>query len=376
MKHKIAFIRDSLEVSGGAERIFINLANDLASIYDVYIVNRYQNQPAYEVSPQVKEIYYLNEKKRRVRYSLFGDMIRLRKFLQEKKIDVAISSGRTCVSLLSLACVGTRIKTVMSEQGCVHGLDIGLKRRGLLDKVLLEWCLRHSFDRTVLLTKGEIPLYRKRYSRATQVEAIYNSIDDKLLVDISCYDVKICKLMSVGRITYAKGYEYLVDVAQKVFARHPDWRWDIYGDGEAEYKEKIADLIRERGLEGRLTLCGNRSDIYDLYQNYGIYVMTSRYEGLPMVLLEAKVKKLPLVSFDIDSGPSDIIEDGVSGYLVPPFDTDAMAERICELIEHPELRQKFSDHAWDNIDKFRKEAVVQKWVELIDGLAGDAKAGS
>ena len=104
--------------------------------------------------------------------------------------------------------------------------------------------------------------------------------------------------------------------------------------------------------------------------------MTSRYEGLPMVLLEAKVKKLPLVSFDIDSGPSDIIEDGVSGYLVPPFDTDAMAERICELIEHPELRQKFSDHAWDNIDKFRKEAVVQKWVELIDGLAGDAKAGS
>ena len=376
MKHRIAFIRDSLEVSGGAERIFINLANDLASIYDVYIVNRYQNQPAYEVSPQVKEIYYLNEKKRRVRYSLFGDMIRLRKFLQEKKIDVAISSGRTCVSLLSLACVGTRIKTVMSEQGCVHGLDIGLKRRGLLDKVLLEWCLRYSFDRTVLLTKGEIPLYRKRYSRATQVEAIYNSIDDKLLVDISCYDVKICKLMSVGRIAYAKGYEYLVDVAQKVLARHPDWRWDIYGDGEAEYKEKIADLIRERGLEGRLTLCGNRSDIYDLYQNYGIYVMTSRYEGLPMVLLEAKVKKLPLVSFDIDSGPSDIIEDGVSGYLVPPFDTDAMAERICELIEHPELRQKFSDHAWDNIDKFRKEAVVQKWVELIDGLAGDAKAGS
>ena len=376
MKHKIVFIRDSLEVSGGAERIFINLANDLASIYDVYIVNRYQNQPAYEVSPQVKEIYYLNEKKRRVRYSLLGDVIRLRKFLQEKKIDVAISSGRTCVSLLSLACVGTRIKTVMSEQGCVHGLDIGLKRRGLLDKVLLEWCLRHSFDRTVLLTKGEIPLYRKRYSRATQVEAIYNSIDDKLLVDISCYDVKICKLMSVGRITYAKGYEYLVDVAQKVFARHPDWRWDIYGDGEAEYKEKIAALIRERGLEGRLTLCGNRRDIYDLYQNYGIYVMTSRYEGLPMVLLEAKVKKLPLVSFDINSGPSDIIEDGVSGYLVPPFDTDAMAERICELIEHPELRQKFSDHAWDNIDKFRKEAVVQKWVELIDGLAGDAESGS
>ena len=371
MKHRIIFIRDSLDSPSGGERVFINLANDLSSAYDVYIVNRYQNQPAYEVSPQVKGIYYLNEKKRRVRYSLFGDVIRLRRFLQEKKIDVAIASGRTCVSLLSLACVGTRLKTVMSEQGCVHGLDIGVKKRGLLDKALLEWCLRHSFDRTVLLTKGEISLYRKRYPRVTQVEAIYNSIDDKLLVDISDYDVKACKIITVGRMHYVKGYEYLIDVAQKVLARHPDWRWDIYGDGEAEYKEKIAALIRERGLEGRLTLCGNRSDIYDLYQNYGIYVMTSRYEGFGMVLLEAKVKKLPLVSFDINSGPSDIIEDGVSGYLIPPFDTDAMAEKICELIEHPELRQKFSNHAWDNIDKFRKEAVVQQWVELIDGLVAE-----
>ena len=93
--------------------------------------------------------------------------------------------------------------------------------------------------------------------------------------------------------------------------------------------------------------------------------MTSRREGLGMVLLEAKAKKLPLVSFDIHAGPSDIIRDGIDGYLVPPFDTDAMAEKICYLIEHPEARKDFSNHAYGNIDKFRKETILEKWKKLI-----------
>ena len=376
MRHKIAFIRKTLDAYGGAERVLINLANSLSEIYDVYIINLYKNQPAYPISTNINGLYYVNEKKPWTKYFIFEDMIWLKRFLKKEKIDVAISVGRGWPAIVSGACLGGAAKFIMWEHSGVYGLDLEANKGNKLSKILFEKHLVCGFDKIVLLTENEIPLYKKRYPKVSHVDAIYNSIDDRLFADIPDYDVKACKLMTVGRIAFQKGYEYLVDVAQKVFARHPDWRWDIYGDGEAEYKEKIAALIRERGLEGRLTLCGNRRDIYDLYQNYGIYVMTSRYEGLPMVLLEAKVKKLPLVSFDINSGPSDIIEDGVSGYLVPPFDTDAMAERICELIEHPELRQKFSDHAWDNIDKFRKEAVVQKWVELIDGLAGDAKAGS
>ena len=95
-------------------------------------------------------------------------------------------------------------------------------------------------------------------------------------------------------------------------------------------------------------------------------VMTSRHEGLPMVLLEAKAKKLPLVSFDIETGPSEIIRDNVDGFLVSPFDINAMSEKICKLIENPELRQRFSDNAYGNIDKFKKETIVAKWINLID----------
>ena len=87
-----------------------------------------------------------------------------------------------------------------------------------------------------------------------------------------------------------------------------------------------------------------------------------------MVLLEAKAKRLPLVSFDIHAGPSDIILDGVNGYLVAPFDVEAMAERIDFLIEHPEVRRAFSARAYDNIDGFRKEAVMKQWVDLINDV--------
>ena len=159
-----------------------------------------------------------------------------------------------------------------------------------------------------------------------------------------------------------------MQVAKSVFAKHPDWQWHIYGDGEQNYKNQIIDLIKQNSLENHIILKDNHSEIYDLYQDYSFLVMTSRYEGLPMVLLEAKAKKLPIVSFDINSGPSDIIRDGVDGFLIKPFDCEAMADKICELIENPELRQKLSDNAYGNLDKFSKEKIIKQWCDLIDEL--------
>ena len=374
MKHKIALMVSNLCTLGGTERVTANLSADLAKFYDCYIITQWDTgKHAYPVSSDVKT-FNLYPQKRRLRHMIFDAVRRIRKYVKQEGIEVLIVVGRNNGLIPILVKMVTPVQLVWCEHNFVKSYQF--YQESLREKILrnlLQKMVYSAPDEVVTLTEKDLAYYKNRSMKSC---CIYNSINDALFQRACSYDVNACKIMTVGRIDYQKGYEYLVDVAQKVLARHPDWRWDIYGDGEAEYKEKIAALIRERGLAGRLTLCGNRSDIYDLYQNYGIYVMTSRYEGFGMVLLEAKVKKLPLVSFDIDSGPSDIIEDGVSGYLVPPFDTDAMAERICELIEHPELRQKFSDHAWDNIDKFRKEAVVQKWVELIDGLAGDAKAGS
>ena len=101
------------------------------------------------------------------------------------------------------------------------------------------------------------------------------------------------------------------------------------------------------------------------YRVAAMVVMTSEMEGLPMVLLEAKSWGLPLVSFDIMTGPGEIIRDGVNGYLVPPGDTAALAEKICRLIENEELRRDFSENSQVDIERFDSVEIIEQWEKLI-----------
>ena len=367
---KIALIREDLYISGGCERVCVSLSNELSKYYDVYLINLYKNQSAYEINKNVKS-FYLRKKKQRLRKSLIIDIINLRSYLLKNKIDVVLIIGGSAVLQTLLSTIKINIKVIFCQHNAI-GLDL-LNKKSLKEKVYrftIDNAIKFLSDRVVVLTKKDLTEYfiNNLNVDKSKLVNIYNFIDDKLMFKLYPYNIKSKKLISVGRINYAKGYEYLILVAKLVFEKYPDWQWDIYGDGDKKYKNKIINLIEQNGLQNHVILQGNRSDIYDLYQNYSIYVMTSRYEGLPMVLLEAKAKKLPIVSFDINSGPSDIVRDGIDGFLVKPFDCQNMADKICELIENPELRQKFSDNAHGNIDKFSKEKIIKQWCDLIDGL--------
>ena len=338
----IALIREDLTVKGGEERIASTLSSELSEKYNVHLINLYKNNVAYGISKNVIYIA-LNQSRNKIRKSIFTDSIKLRKYLLKNKIRVILVIGRTTVLQTILAVLGTNIKVIFCHH---HAINIDNYTRQIKEKIykkLVYLFVKYRANRIVTLTNND---------------RINYYINGKRIVSK--------KFITVGRIDFAKGYEYLIEVAKLVFDKYPDWQWHIYGDGETEYKNKIIDLIKGNNLQSHVILMGNRSDIYDLYQKYSFYVMTSRYEGLPMVLLEAKAKKLPIISFDINSGPSDIVRDGVDGYLVIPFDCNTMADKICELIENPELRQKFSDNAHGNIDKFSKEKIMKQWCDLIE----------
>ena len=108
--------------------------------------------------------------------------------------------------------------------------------------------------------------------------------------------------------------------------------------------------------------------MYDIYKNYSIYVMTSYREGLPLVLLEAKANSLPIVSFDCLTGPSEIVRDGVDGYLIECYNEGKMVDKLSKLIENPCLRKEFSDKSRENLDKFGKNKIIKQWETLIDVL--------
>ena len=363
----IALIREDLTVKGGEERIASTLSSELSEKYNVHLINLYKNNVAYGISKNVIYIA-LNQSRNKIRKSIFTDSIKLRKYLLKNKIRVILVIGRTTVLQTILAVLGTNIKVIFCHH---HEINIDNYTRQIKEKKkkkLVYLFVKYRANKIVTLTNNDRINYYINGKRIDpqRIINIYNFLDEKLLNKLEKYNAFSKKFITVGRIDFAKGYEYLIEVAKLVFDKYPDWQWHIYGDGETEYKNKIIDLIKGNNLQSHVILMGNRSDIYDLYQKYSFYVMTSRYEGLPMVLLEAKAKKLPIISFDINSGPSDIVRDGVDGYLVIPFDCNTMADKICELIENPELRQKFSDNAHGNIDKFSKEKIMKQWCDLIE----------
>ena len=99
-----------------------------------------------------------------------------------------------------------------------------------------------------------------------------------------------------------------------------------------------------------------------------MYVLPSYREGLPLALLEAKANKLPIVSFDIDTGPREIVKNGVNGFLVEKYNKKEMAIKINELLENKELRNDFSEKSYENIKEFEKETIIKQWRELIDKI--------
>lgn len=369
---KIVLFVSNLCTAGGTERVTALLSNEFIKKYNCSIITLFNDREIYFKIDNRVRIFNVCNKRERLRKIFFFSIIKFVQYLRKNSFDIVIIVGRNNNIMPLIAACFTSTKIIFCEHSTI--LNFKFHTQNLKTKIynkIFQFFILKTSDKIIVLTNNEKQLYLSRYNiRNDKILIIPNYLNEKLIEQSKfLYNKLSNNIITVGSYNIAKGYEYLVKVAKLVFAKHPDWQWDIYGDGDKKYKNKIINLIEQNDLQNHVILQGNRSDIYDLYQNYSIYVMTSRYEGLPMVLLEAKAKKLPIVSFDINSGPSDIIRDGIDGFLINPFDCQKMADKICELIENPELRQKFSDNAHGNIDKFSKEKIIKQWCDLIDSLS-------
>lgn len=274
--------------------------------------------------------------------------------------------GRICTFIPLLLKIFCNIKIVFCEHSSVYEYTFFKEKfKSKITRKIFNYLINTQADKIVFLTNNELKIYNKNKNKTM---TIYNFIDDQLLCKSCRYNLRSKRIITVGRIEYGKGIDILIEVAKIVFSKYNDWQWDIYGTGEQEYISKINTLIELYGLKDNVHLKGECRNIYNKYSNYSMFVFTSRFEALPTVLLEAKAKRLPIVSFNINSGPSEIVIKNVNGYLVKPFDYNKMAQKICGLIEKPELRLYFSNNAYENIDKFTKATVIKKWRDLIDEI--------
>ncbi|WP_158582128.1 glycosyltransferase family 4 protein [Parabacteroides sp. AF48-14] len=174
------------------------------------------------------------------------------------------------------------------------------------------------------------------------------------------------QVISVGRLTVQKGYDMLLEAWNKVVQKHPDWQLAIYGQGE-DYA-KLQSIIQQYAIGDSVHIFPPTRDIADKYLNASIYVMSSRYEGFPMVLPEAMACGLPCVSFAAPCGPSEIISQGEDGFITPVGDIQALSEKLSLLMGDEPLRCRMGEKARSNIMRYSVEQVMGQWENLFNKL--------
>lgn len=357
---KICFVDFDVSLMGGLERVLTSVANELCNVYEVHILslNNSNGKPYF---PLDKRIHYhvIHNANYRIRALMLNCFFPLIRYFNDNKIDLAFLMGNYPAPITLPVKPFVKTKLIFCDHGA---LENQLKSKKVM---LFRRYASKCADMVVTLTKQNRDAYvRIFHMKEDKVDYIYNWIDNDIFRYVGDYKKDSRYLLSVGRFGEEKGYDMLVPLGKRIFLKHPDWQWHVYGDGELF--DQIKKDIEGSGLNQNIILKGATKEMYKQYKDYSMCILTSYREGLPLVLLEAKANKLPIVSFDIITGPREIIEDGKDGYLVPPYDTDKMADKICYLIEHDATRQNMSDYTYSHLDKFKKETILKKWIDFID----------
>ncbi|MXO58364.1 glycosyltransferase [Altererythrobacter salegens] len=276
----------------------------------------------------------------------------LRKIMRAQRPDIVLSFLTKINVITLLASYWTGIPVIISERN-------NPKAQQAHPLWYLSWkTLARRAQVIVLQTNSIRRLYPAVLSKRATV--IPNVVE---LPEFEHQDHEGHVLVSAGRLVPQKGYDLLIRAFAKIAAANPDWRLVIWGEGKE--RERLEAQIRDCGLEARISLPGNSPRPLSWVECADLFVLSSRHEGFGNVLVEAMLAELPVVSFNCDFGPGDIISEGVDGLLVRAGDADALARTLALAMADPALRKRLASHAIKNAQRFRREHIVRQWEALI-----------
>ncbi len=362
---KVCMLTFDLSSNGGVEKATIALANELCKTYQVVIASCIDADLDTSIFDKEidSSICYgcLGLRQDRLSKMALSAKKLLPSFIERYGIDILILQGHW-VGFLGTVCHLKNTKVIFFDHGAIANQWDDKKA------LVMRWIASRIANHIVTLTERNRKDYIHTFRVSShKVSVLTNWINEDAYKSPS-YNADSRKIISAGRFTEEKGFDLLVKAFSPVYKEHPDWHLDIYGDGEQ--RTVIEESIHANHLEEGVTLKGMVSDLNQRYAEYAFYVLPSHREGMPLVLLEAKYNRLPIISFDVVTGPSEIITDGKDGLLVEPESIKGLTLAIKRLIEDRELREKMSKASQDNVTKFSKSAIVHQWIQLIDKISG------
>lgn len=381
----IAYCIPSLDHSGGMERVLTTKANYLVEQlgYNVSIIitDDKGTTPYFPLSDKIQVIQldvnidnlwqhpiwkrlYLYQK----RMAIYRQ--RLERCLNLLKPDITISLLRREINFL------THIHDGSAKVGEIHFGRYKYREAnfGFLPGFANQWITNRwmaqldrkvkQLDRFVVLTHEDSAYWK---GLSNQI-VIPNPITIEQGITSECTSKQV---IAVGRYTYQKGFDLLISTWGIVHLKHPDWALNIYGGGNREAYQQQVDKL---GLQKAITCNGPVNHIAEKYRESSIFVLSSRFEGLPLVLMEAMSSGLAPVAFTCPCGPRDIITNGEDGLLCENGNIEKLAEGICRLIEDETLRKEMGKKASVSIQRFTVDRIMQQWDQLFKEIVRENRA--
>ena len=358
---KLLYITNGINGSGGLERVLSIKASYLADAmdYEVHIagLNNATTNLFYEFSDKI----ILHD------VSVFGNpigyikkyVLGFRNLVANVKPDVILVCDDGLKGFFLPTILGKKVP-IIYERHVSKNIEIRknssvLKMLFTKVKLLFMDYLASTFDKFIVLTNGNKSEWKNK-----NVVVIPNPLSFYPTESSSLTNKKV---IAVGKQSYQKGYDLLLQSWKIVQDKNPDWQLEIYG--KKEPKEGLEEQAKQLGIENSVTFFEPEKNIQSKYLESSIYVMSSRFEGFGMVLIEAMACGIPCVSFDCPFGPSDIVKDNEDGFLVENGNTTQLAEKLNVLIENENLRKDFGQKAKQNVKRFEVEFILKQWDELF-----------
>lgn len=364
---RIAFVIHSLE-AGGAERVASTIVNGWVEAGDrvTLVTLESVDKDFYRLDPRVERVSLNATGRSRSGVAFIANNWRrvkmLRSTLRAADFDVIVSFIDKTNVLTLLGTLGLGLPVIVSEH-----IDPRRHSVGLLTAILRR--MLYPLARAVIVLTPGIAEWARLVAREEAIRVIPNPIAEQFLDnEAAVRDCVSHAVVGMGRLLPQKGFDRLLAAFAKCAEKHSEWTLRIVGEGTE--RERLLESALELGIGHRVRLDSVTSNPEKVFRDSDIFVLSSRYEGLPMVLLEAMACGLPVISFDCASGPKEIIRDGVDGILVPPDDVVALAGAMDRLMSDPEERRRLAARAPEVRTRFGIRQVMAMWNEVLAEAAG------
>jgi glycosyltransferase involved in cell wall biosynthesis len=353
---KILMYIDSMAPAGGIERVVSKHATFFLKYHEVILITK-DDKESFYVLPSLIATNSLHIDNSMNMHNKFERIFQsARQLLLAKKKLGKIINGYDLFyvthvrNLLELYLAGVDMqKVIVTEHGSYYAYNKIYKK---LKKFLYPKC-----KYIVSPTSMDFEIYKNEDCNSIYIPNPLSFFNEKY----SFLNQKI--VVNIGRLTGDKRQELLLYIWKKITLIHSDWRLKIIGHGELENDLKIA--IKRLQLENSVEIVKPMKNIETAYLNSSVFVLTSKYEGFGMVLAEAMAYGVPCVSFDIPSGPRDIINHSDDGFLIEDGNIEEYVEKLNTLISDKDKRIKMGKRAKQNISKFLDKKIEKKWIKLL-----------